>query len=183
MWMKELAEQDLSCAEDPEPVGSHDRGKPRATMAQYVALIGEDVAANLEGIARARLEKPPRQYQSDAAVHQAYMQTVSGGGEHAGDGEPPEDAAQVEAPKTVAAYFEPLPWDITTDDELRALLDFTHRARLQPLAKELLKLPCMQPGAWDWATTVPAAHFGAEWRSSYAELSAASVPEQLALAG
>ena len=50
----------------------------RATVAQYVALIGEEVAGNLEGIARARLEKRRRQYQSDAAVHQAYVQVTTG---------------------------------------------------------------------------------------------------------
>ena len=52
-----------------DPEYCHDQGKPRATMRQYVSLIGEDAAANLEGDARARLQKHPRQYQSDAAVH------------------------------------------------------------------------------------------------------------------
>ncbi len=45
--------------------------KPRATVAQYVALVATQVAPNLEGIALAREEKKPRQYQSDAAVQQA----------------------------------------------------------------------------------------------------------------
>ena len=43
-----------------DPEHCHDKHKPRATVAQYVALVGEEVAANLEGIARARLEKRPR---------------------------------------------------------------------------------------------------------------------------
>ena len=56
-------------------------------MKQYVAIVGQDVAANLEGIASARLEKRPRQYQSDAAVHQAYMQATTGGGTRGEDGD------------------------------------------------------------------------------------------------
>ena len=47
----------------------------------YVSLFGEEVVANLEGIARARLEKRPSQYQSDAAVHHAYVRATTGGGE------------------------------------------------------------------------------------------------------
>ena len=63
-----------------DPEHCHDREKPRATVAQYAALLSTQVAAHLEGIARARLERRPRQYQSDAAVHQAYMKATSGWG-------------------------------------------------------------------------------------------------------
>ena len=35
----------------------HDAHKDRATVAQYSALVGDEVAQNLEGLARARLEK------------------------------------------------------------------------------------------------------------------------------
>ena len=41
-------------ADDP------DKGKPRVTVRQYAALISQEVAANLEGLARARREKHPR---------------------------------------------------------------------------------------------------------------------------
>ena len=132
-------------------------------MAQYVAVIGTEVAVNLEGIARVRLEKPPRQYQTDAAVHEAYMKATSGGGENEGDGEVPEAEGHGEAPKAVVAFFEPLPWGITTTEDIGELLDFKHRVRLSPLAKELLKLACMQPGAWDWLPTVLPTRFGLAW--------------------
>ena len=71
-----------------------------------------------------------------------------GGGEAPGDGEAPEAEAQVEAPQAVAAYFEPLPWSITTEEEMREIFDFKHRVRLTPYVKELLRLPSMEPGAW-----------------------------------
>ena len=40
-----------------DPDYCHDRKKQRASVLQYTALIGADVAANLEGISRARMEK------------------------------------------------------------------------------------------------------------------------------
>lgn len=128
----------------PDPPHCHDRSKPRATVQQYTSLIGVDVAVNLEGVARARLEKRPRQYQSDAEVHQAYIQvTTSGGGvqdgQDDGEGDPTIDG--VAPAKT---YFEPLPWGITSKEDMRKILDFGHRVRLTPLVRELLALPCMK---------------------------------------
>ena len=57
MWEAELADKDMSGGGEADPAHCHDKEKPRATMAQYVALVGADVAVNLEGIALARLEK------------------------------------------------------------------------------------------------------------------------------
>ena len=71
MWIEACANEQCGAALDPPHC--HDRSKPRATVAQYAALVGEEVAWNLECIARARLEKRPREYQSDAAVHQSFM--------------------------------------------------------------------------------------------------------------
>ena len=80
-------------AEDGEPAltaqgltcDDHDIGKERATVAQYVALVGEDVAVNLEGLACARVDKPKKQRETDAHVQEAYMKLTSGGGEEEGD--------------------------------------------------------------------------------------------------
>ena len=107
-----------------DPPYCHDRSKPRATVAQYAALVGEEVAWNLEGIARARLEKRPRQYQSDAAVHQSFMKATTGGGELPGGEDAAEGEAGVEAPKAVQAFFEPIPWDVSSVKDMRAVLDF-----------------------------------------------------------
>ena len=52
MWLLDPGadEEDTHTAPgNPEPDQCPDRDKPRVTMEQYVALIGEDVAANLEG--------------------------------------------------------------------------------------------------------------------------------------
>ena len=165
-----------SCGLDPD--WCHDRAKPRATVEQYTSLVGEDVAANLEGIARARKDKKPRQYQSDAAVHQAYMQATTGGGE------PGDDAAEAEPttepPKAVQTYFEPLPWQITSKDEMEKILNFGHRIRLTPFAKELLALPCMQAGATcDVAPSPETLERAAAWRDTYAQVAAADESEHV----
>jgi hypothetical protein len=131
-----------------EPSYCFDRQKPRATLQQYVALVGEEVAVNLEGIARARLEKKPRQYQSDASVHQTYMQATSGG---AGDanGEEADMAEAGAAPKSVLVHFEPIPWNVSSVEDMQRVLDFQLRTRLTPFAKALLQLPCMQAPVLD----------------------------------
>ena len=134
------------------------------------AHIGVAVAANLEGIARARLEKKPRQYQSDAAVHQACIHATSGGG-NACDG---EDAGEAEpsgeAPQKLREFFEPLPWDISTGEEMQKVLDFGHRVRLTPFAKELMTLPCMKPGVVEHASNNDVELFerASRWRQKYA---------------
>jgi len=132
-----------------DPPHCHDRGKPRATVQQYTSLIGVDVAVNLEAVARARLEKRPRQYQSDAEVHQAYVQVTTGGGgvldgQDAGEADPTTDGV---AP--AKGYFEPLPWGITSREDMQKILDFGHRVRLLPLVRELLSLPSMKLDALD----------------------------------
>ena len=87
-----------------DPDCCHDKEKPRATVEQYTSLIGVEVAANLEAIARARQEKRPRLYQSDAAVHQAFIQARTGGGE----AEEGEDASEIDTSTMAPAktFFE-----------------------------------------------------------------------------
>jgi len=78
MWTEEEEAEPGQTQQDPEYC--KDKDKPRATVEEYVAIIGQEVAVNLEGIARARLEKKPRQYQVDAAVHAAHIKVTTGGG-------------------------------------------------------------------------------------------------------
>jgi hypothetical protein len=86
-----------------------DEGKPRVTVRQYAALIGQKVMSNLEGLARARREKHPRAYQTDAEVHQAYISATSGGAGAQEDG--PEDGPKAnEAPRQSDEVFPLLPW-------------------------------------------------------------------------
>eukprot|EP00974_Lingulodinium_polyedra_P042342 4063796-Lingulodinium_polyedra.AAC.1 len=59
---------DVHAREDgTDPRSCPDKEKPRATVKQYVSFVATQVAQNLEGMAFARGEKKPRQYQSDAA--------------------------------------------------------------------------------------------------------------------
>ena len=166
-----------------DPEWCPDRDKPRATVEQYTAHVGEDVAVNLEGIARARSDKRPRQYQSDAAIHQAYIQSTTGGVDPA-DADGAEAEPLGEGPKAVKSFFEPLPWGITDVPEMEKILDFGHRVRLTVFAKELLQLPCMQSGAVD-AAAPSAARVEREvgWRKHYARIAAANECEHVDILG
>ena len=131
------------------------------------------------------MEKRPRQYQSDAAVHQAYMQATTGGGE-LGDGADAGEAEPAgEGPKAAKNFFEPLPWNITGPDDMNKILDFGHRLRLTAFAKELLQLPCMHAGALDElgpnADDVLAR--AETWRGKYARVAAAEESEHIELIG
>ena len=63
-----------------------DRFKPRAIVADYVALVGQDVAENLEGLALARTDSKDRQYRDDATILSGFIATASGGGSTLGGG-------------------------------------------------------------------------------------------------
>ncbi|CAK0887182.1 unnamed protein product [Prorocentrum cordatum] len=137
-----------------DPAHCPDREKPRATVHQYVSMIAMQVAPNLEGIALAREEKKPRQYQSDAAVQSAYLKATTGGG--AGQDEGAEAGEGVEhpgaPPKRVGAHFQPVPTrGIDGEQDMADVLNFAHRKRLTRLAKELLALPCMSEAAREGA--------------------------------
>ena len=119
-----------------------DEGKPRVTVRQYAALIGQEVMANLEGLARARREKHPRAYQTDVEIHQSYISATSGGADGPIDG--PEDGPIANAaPSASREVFPLVRWDYN-QEEMRSILDFEHKRRPTPLLKELLNLPCMQ---------------------------------------
>ena len=65
-------------------------------------------------------------------------------------------------------FFEPLPWGIKSDEDMRAILDFRLRTRLTPFAKELLSLPCMQSDASAQARgDASVADEGKAWRDTY----------------
>ena len=124
-----------------DPV-DHDAAKPRATMAQYVAIVGRDVALNLEGLALARVEKPKRMYQTDAEIHQHYIETTGGG--HAVDdeaGDEVAEAARDTVPTKYTGVFLPIRW-VFEEHDMKTLLHFGHKLRPSRLAKDLLALPC-----------------------------------------
>ena len=74
-------------AADPSAAPSidYDARTPRASVRQYSSLIGERVATNLEGLARARHEKPTKRREEDAHVHESYIKMTIGGGHDAAD--------------------------------------------------------------------------------------------------
>ena len=125
-----------------EHASDPDADKPRVTVREYTALIGEEVMAHLEGLARARKEKHPRAYQTDAEIHQSYIAATSGGA-GGGDEDVDEDHTGNTAPSPAAEVFPLVRWDYDAD-EMSGILDFEHKRRLTPLVKDLLNLPCMQ---------------------------------------
>ena len=149
MWeeLPDALDEELPDGIGERPAGSvegdHDAAKARATVGQYSALVGEQVADNLEGIARARLQKPPRAYQTDAEIHADFTtQVVGGGGEDEAAAACTEDNLPVPGGSAHDAMFQPMgTWD---DAELRDIINFKTRTRLNASTKELLDLPCMR---------------------------------------
>ena len=70
------------------------------------------------------------------------MDTSGGGAAEAGE-EPQDIGTGTEPPRDVLKHFQPLPWRITSEEEMLSILQFKHRLRLTPFAKALLELPCM----------------------------------------
>ena len=121
----------------PDP----DEGKLRATVKQYAALVAQRVQAHLEGLARARVEKRPRAYTTDAEIHQSYITATSGGAQRAED-EPEDNPAVDEAPQKSQEVF-PLLRGTFDSDAMRAILDFDHKMRPGLGLKDLRSLPFM----------------------------------------
>jgi len=184
MWLETSDDNSMGSAPDLDPPHCPDKNKPRARVAEYSALVGVDVAMNLEGIARARLERRPRQYQGDAEIHQAYIQATTGGGA-GGDDEDFEARPEGAGLQPTKEFFEPLPWGITTQEDMSKVLKFGHRLRLTSFAKELLELPCMQvtPEVAD-AEGMPREDLphGQQWRSQYVALTCSGQAEQATVA-
>ena len=139
-----LNDGDTEMPPDASEILDHDADKPRATIEQYVALMGNEVACNLEGLARARIEKHAKRRDTDAQIHEAYMRVTTGGG--AGDGcavDADGDENQGASADMCVRQFPPVPWGFLSAEELHTLLQFEKRARVSAYGKELLALPCM----------------------------------------
>jgi len=91
----------------------HDAQKHRATVAQYSALVGDEVVQNLEGLARARLEKHAKPRETDAKIDEAYMKMTSGGGTVEDFDGDEHNACIVSAEATPVHMFLPVPWDFS----------------------------------------------------------------------
>ena len=145
LW--EMAQSEATCddhdptvAESTEKHTDPDAAKPRITVQQYTALIGEEVMMNLEGLARARREKHPRAYQTDAEIHQSYISATTGGSMDA-DGDVEDGVNANAAPSAVGEEF-PLVRGDYDQEEMRSILDFEHKRRGTPFLKDLLAVPC-----------------------------------------
>ena len=140
--VEEEAEEKDDVAAGEEKL-DHDADKDRATVAQYSALVGDEVAQNLEGLARARLEKHAKPRETDAKIDEVYMKMTSGGGavdDFDGD---EHDACTTGAGGTPVHMFPPVRFDFSSQEEMLALMKFEKKGRVAPLAKDLLALPFM----------------------------------------
>ena len=118
----------------------HDARKDRATVAQYSALVRDEVAQNLKGLARARLEKHAKPTETNAKINEAYIKMTSGGGtvdDFDGD---EHDAYTESAGAAPVHMFPPVRWDFSSQEEMLALMKFEKKGRIAPLAKDLLAL-------------------------------------------
>ena len=177
-----LSANGLSHGPPPITLQDPDAQKPRASVRQYSALIGQEVMTHLEGLARARVEKHARPYQTDAEIHQSYITATSGGGLTDADGHLTEEGPTA-APQTTLEVFPVLRYSFD-QDEMRAILDFEHRKRLSSLAKDLLQFPFMDAMTNMNLPVALQAKRKAEgilWRQSYHGLVDAPVQEKLSL--
>ena len=127
-----------------DPSYCPDKQKPRVIVEQYVALVTTEVAANLEGIAFAREERKPRQYQRDASIHETFLLATTGGGLDAEEGTDAVDSSSLEVSSDLSLeHFIAVPLGITSKEDMVSVLNFEHRLRLTACVKELLALPCM----------------------------------------
>ena len=162
-----------------DPPDDPDREKPRASVEEYVALIGDAVALNLDSLARARVENKQRQYRTDAEIVQAYATSITGGDTGRGADDDECEACQAPTP-TLRQFFELLPWNIETTEEMQRVLDFGFRYRLSPLVKGLLAFPCMQPASLPMVCPEASEREAAlASRAPYSRLSAATTKELL----
>ena len=109
------------------------------------------------------------------------MQSTSGGGEDDRDDGDVNPNVADEGPRPVLQHFEPIPWDISSLEDMQQVLDFQHRLRLTTFAKNLLELPCMQSPVIAFEHGQATDDRGATWRSKYS-LALATQVQQLQLA-
>ena len=102
------------------------------------------------------------------------MRATVGRGDAVGDGDQDDIEAAQDSMKPAALFFEPLPRDLASTEEMLDHLHFQHRDRLTPFAKELLELPCMRELSSDGASAVASTCYGAEWRATFIRLMTAS---------
>lgn len=128
--------------EEAELAKDPDSEHERVTVSQYSALIGEEVALNLEGLARARVDKPAKRREIDIDAHEAYLQFTSGGAD-----EKMRSVDETEMPtlpsKQADVALRKVPWHFDAED-LLSILRFEKRARNSAYGKALLSMPFMR---------------------------------------
>ena len=117
-----------------------DEHKPRVTSAMYSSMLAIDRIANLEGLARARQNRPKKRRDTDAYLQEEYVKvhTLGEAGE-AGDG--PEVLSEDEAggaPKPPTEVFPPIVHR-ASEEERRRLLLLDYQGRKNALTKDFLK--------------------------------------------
>ena len=70
-YLKYLGFYDVK--ELPPTATDFDENKPRCTVSMYSSLLAQQRIANLEGLARARQNKPKRRRDEDARLHEEYV--------------------------------------------------------------------------------------------------------------
>ena len=136
---------------DDEGCQDPDAENPRCTVRQYSSLLGFERVDNLEGIARARLEKHQKRRELDAQVHEDYskMATAGENPEDMPDGNQDDETAGTASAADVAKQVFPPIRHKPDSEEQRKLLQFQMRSRNSAFAKEFMALPWMQTDVFD----------------------------------
>ena len=123
-----------------------DADHPRCTVHEYSSLLAFERVDNLEGIARARLEKHEKRRDLDAQVHEDYSKLATVGedpGNMPDGNEDDETAGTASAADVAKQVFPPIRHKPDAEEQ-KKLLQFQMRARNTAFAKEFVSLPCMQ---------------------------------------
>ena len=132
-----------------------DSEKPRCTVSMYSSLLAQQRIANLEGLARARQNKPKRRRDEDARLHEEYvkMHTL---GENPDDDlgmDNDENIEAVLAPTTISGeVFPPMTLQPTTEEQ-KKLLRFDLQGRKTEFVKDFLRQTWMTEDFFDKPAT------------------------------
>ena len=139
--MVQLLEEKLALATGTAvtvPATDPDLKKPRCTASQYSSLLAESRIAHLEGLARARQQKPKRRRDADARLYEEYVKVTTAGEKDDPEVDNPEEELEVIAPPKPSEVFQKILY-LPNAEEQKQLLLFELQGRHNQYTKDFLE--------------------------------------------
>ena len=138
----------------PPTATDFDENKPRCTVAMYSSLLAQQRIANLEGLARARQNKPKRRRDEDARLHEEYvkMHTLGENDDVGLDGDNDEnmEALLEESCTKKIEIFPPISLKLSAEEQKQLLL-FELQGRKNDYVKAFLQETWMRDDVFEAA--------------------------------